>query len=191
MNNGWAISVPTRQQTRSETFAQKAHAYGMPTIQADGNDLFASYKACRDMVAHARAGNGPAFVELTTYRLADHTTVDDASRYRTKEEHEAGVASDPLLRMRRYLTKAGRWDDEKEAEAQARAKRIGKEVVKVATEIEPPDPNGMFEHQYETPPKELIVQRDTRHTNGIGQSPRQERLRQPDLAEVALSAVGI
>ena len=187
LNNGWAISVPTRMQTRSETFAQKAHAYGMPTIQADGNDLFASYKACRDMVAHARAGNGPAFVELTTYRLADHTTVDDSSRYRTKEEHATGVASDPLVRTRRYLTQAGVWDDDKERAAQERAKRIIKEVVKAATEIEPPDPNGMFEHQYATPPRELIVQRDTRRTSGVGQSPRQERLREPDLAEAALS----
>ncbi len=79
-NNGWAISVPTHKQTASETFAQKALGFGMVGVQADGNDLFASLLACREAVDRARAGEGATLIELTTYRLADHTTADDARR---------------------------------------------------------------------------------------------------------------
>jgi len=79
-NNGWAISTTIEQQTASETLAQKAIAYGFPGIQCDGNDLFASYKATKDAIDRARAGNGPSFIEALTYRLGDHTTADDARR---------------------------------------------------------------------------------------------------------------
>ncbi|MEM7807581.1 MAG: thiamine pyrophosphate-dependent dehydrogenase E1 component subunit alpha [Planctomycetota bacterium] len=175
-NNGWAISVPTEKQTRSKTFAQKALAYGMPGFQADGNDLFASFKVCRDAVRHARAGNGPALVELTTYRIADHTTVDDASRYRSKEEHERGVASDPLIRTRRYLETRGQWNDDLEKQEKERATRIVKEVIATAMEIEKPVKSDIFDYAFATTPRELERQRETRRTGSLGQSPRQSTL---------------
>src|SRR5439155_145473 len=103
VNNGWAISVPCCRQTASETFAQKALAYGMPTVQVDGNDIFAVYKVTRDAIDRARSGGGPSFIEALTYRLADHTTADDARRYRPAEEHEAAMRRDPLVRTRAYL----------------------------------------------------------------------------------------
>ena len=59
-------------------FAQKALAFGMPTIQVDGNDVFAVYKAHKQAVERARNGEGPSFIESITYRLGDHTTADDA-----------------------------------------------------------------------------------------------------------------
>ena len=103
MNNGWAISVPCCKQTASQTFAQKALAYGMPTVQVDGNDMFAVYKAHRDAIERARAGGGPSFIEALTYRLGDHTTADDARRYRPPTELEAAMVRDPLVRTRKYL----------------------------------------------------------------------------------------
>lgn len=175
-NNGWAISVPTEKQTRSQTFAQKAFAYGIPAYQADGNDLFASFKVCRDAVRHARAGNGPSLVELTTYRIADHTTVDDSSRYRSKEEHERGLAADPLIRTRLYLEARGKWDEDAETEARERAKRIVKEVVATAMEIEKPTIADAFNHAFAEPTRELIRQRETNRTGSIGQSPKQPKL---------------
>src|SRR4051794_34014460 len=66
VNNGWAISVPSSRQTGSETFAQKALAYGMPTVQVDGNDIFAVYKAHKQAVNRAREGLGPSFIEAIT-----------------------------------------------------------------------------------------------------------------------------
>ena len=186
-NNGWAISVPTEKQSASETFAQKALAYGMPTIQADGNDLFASYKACRDMVAHARAGKGAAFVELTTYRLADHTTADDARRYRTADELEAAHKKEPLARTRLFLEHAGLWDEEKEAAARQRAKKIVREVVEAADKIAKPQVTDIFDHTFAELPPEIIRQRDTRRTSSLGQHPEQPTL-QPKPAQASKPA---
>ena len=76
-NNGWAISLPRELQTRSETIAQKAIAYGMPGFQVDGNDLFAVYQMTREAVDRARSGGGPTLIEAVTYRIGPHTTADD------------------------------------------------------------------------------------------------------------------
>ena len=179
-NNKWAISVPTSKQSASETFAQKALAYGMPTIQVDGNDVFAVYKACRDMVEHARQGEGPGFVEALTYRLADHTTADDASRYRPAEELEQARRQDPLLRVRKYLESRKLWDDARQAEAQERAKKIVREVIHAATSIEKPTPADMFDHCYAELPADLLLQRETMCTATLVQDPQQERLREHD-----------
>jgi pyruvate dehydrogenase E1 component alpha subunit len=176
-NNGWAISVPTEKQTASETFAQKGLAYGMPTFQADGNDLFASYKVCRDAIAGARAGRGPAMVELTTYRIADHTTVDDSARYRDQAEHKRRLAEDPLVRTRRYLEQRHLWNDDLEAAEADRVKRIMKEVVRVAEEAPKVSPAEMFTSAFEQLPPELERQMSTLRTSSLGQAPRQPTLR--------------
>src|SRR4030095_14088094 len=81
-NNQWAISVPRRAQSASETLAQKAIAGGFEGVQVDGNDVIAVRHAMDLALAKARAGGGPTLIEALTYRLADHTTADDATRYR-------------------------------------------------------------------------------------------------------------
>ena len=81
-NNQYAISVPRKSQTHADTIAQKAIAYGFEGIQVDGMDIFAVYKATKDAVEKARAGKGPTLIECHTYRMCDHSTSDDASRYR-------------------------------------------------------------------------------------------------------------
>ena len=184
-NNGWAISVPVSKQSASETFAQKALAYGMPTIQVDGNDILAVYRACRDMVLLAREGKGPGFVEALTYRLADHTTADDASRYRPPQELEQARRRDPMVRLRKYLESQGLWDEKKQAEAQERAKRIVREVIHAATSIEKPTPADMFNHCFAELSPEQITQRETMCTAALVQDPEQERLRARDEEEVA------
>ena len=188
-NNGWAISVPTTKQSASQTFAQKALAYGMPTIQVDGNDVFAVYKACRDMVEHARAGKGPGFVEALTYRLADHTTADDASRYRPAEELERGRRQDPFVRIRKYLEDEGLWDDAKQAEAQERAKKIVREVIHTATSIEKPSPTDMFDHAFAELPPDILVQRNTMCTATLVQDPTRDRLQREPVSELANAAL--
>ncbi|MBZ0170852.1 MAG: thiamine pyrophosphate-dependent dehydrogenase E1 component subunit alpha, partial [Phycisphaerales bacterium] len=102
-NNQCAISVPFEQQMNSRTVAQKALAYDMPTIRVDGNDVFAVYKATKEARERAVAGGGPSFIEGMTYRLGDHTTADDARRYRDAAEVEAWAEKDPLIRTRKYL----------------------------------------------------------------------------------------
>ena len=176
-NNGWAISVPTSKQSASETFAQKALAYGMPTIQVDGNDLFAVVKATRDAADRARAGEGPSFIEALTYRLADHTTADDARRYRAADELEAANKKEPFVRLRLYLASRGLWDDARQAEAEERAKRIVREVVDVAATVEPPTSEDVFNYAFADLPPDLVRQRDTMATATLVQEPKQERLR--------------
>ncbi len=78
-NNQWAISVPLKLQTASETLAQKAIAAGFAGEQVDGNDVIAVHAAMADAIADARAGKGPRLIEALTYRLSDHTTADDAA----------------------------------------------------------------------------------------------------------------
>ena len=84
-NNQWAISVPLRLQTASETLAQKAIAAGFIGEQVDGNDVVAMHAAVKDAIEAARNGQGPRLIEAVTYRLGDHTTADDAARYRSTD----------------------------------------------------------------------------------------------------------
>ncbi|MEQ9125329.1 MAG: thiamine pyrophosphate-dependent enzyme, partial [Alphaproteobacteria bacterium] len=81
-NNAWAISTPRAEQTAAETLAQKAVAAGLPGEQVDGNDIVAVRDAVGQALARARAGDGGTLIEALTYRLGDHTTADDATRYR-------------------------------------------------------------------------------------------------------------
>ena len=81
-NNGWAISVPAEQQTGTKTFAQKAFAYGVKPVRADGNDLLAMIRVTRDAVERARRGEGPTMIEAITHRLSGHSTSDDPKAYR-------------------------------------------------------------------------------------------------------------
>ncbi|MGB0652260.1 MAG: pyruvate dehydrogenase (acetyl-transferring) E1 component subunit alpha [Thermoplasmatota archaeon] len=115
-NNQWAISTPRAKQTRSETIAQKAVAYGIPGIQVDGNDILAVIHATRQAVERARAGDGPTLIEAITFRKMFHTTADDPTKYRTREVEEEWEAKDPIPRLRAYLTKKRLWNKTKEEE---------------------------------------------------------------------------
>jgi pyruvate dehydrogenase E1 component alpha subunit len=149
-NNQWAISVPREKQTAAKTLAQKAVAYGFEGIQVDGNDIFAVYKAASDALKKARDGGGPTLIECLTYRMADHTTADDASRYRTKEEVEAWKTKDPLLRMKLFMEKNGLWTEKYQKDVDEQSKEAVYGAVKIAEAIEPPKPEEMFTYTYET-----------------------------------------
>jgi 2-oxoisovalerate dehydrogenase E1 component alpha subunit len=118
-NNRYAISVEYNKQTGAESVAAKAHAYGMPGYTVDGMDVLAGYYVMREVVERARSGLGPALVEMLVYRYGPHSSADDDSRYRPREEVEAWRRRDPLQRFRRFLGKQGLWDDEAEATLRA------------------------------------------------------------------------
>lgn len=148
-NNQWAISVPREKQTASKTLAQKALAYGFEGIQVDGNDVFAVYKATKEAVDKARRGDGPTFIECFTYRMGDHTTADDAARYRTREELEAWKPKDPILRLKLFMEKNGLWTEEYQSGLEEKSKTVIDEAVKMAESIEPQNPKDMFAYTYE------------------------------------------
>jgi pyruvate dehydrogenase E1 component alpha subunit len=114
-NNQYAISVPVKSQTKSVNLAVKALAFGLPGIKVDGNDFFAMYVAYKEAFDQARAGNGATLIEALTYRKGAHTTSDDPSKYRTKEEEMEWDKTDPLVRMKKYMVIKGIWkvDEEK------------------------------------------------------------------------------
>ncbi|HEY6873672.1 MAG TPA: pyruvate dehydrogenase (acetyl-transferring) E1 component subunit alpha [Geobacteraceae bacterium] len=144
-NNQWAISVPVERQTAAKTLARKAWAYGFEGVQVDGNDVFAVCRATGAALEKARGGGGPTFIECLTYRLADHTTADDASRYRPDAEVEEWRNRDPLLRLRLFMERKGLWSDADENEAWERARGTIDEAVREAESAPPPEPGEMFD----------------------------------------------
>lgn len=114
-NNQWAISVPLSQQTATQTIAQKAIAAGFEGVQVDGNDIVAMRKIIGDAIEKARQGGGPTLIEALTYRLCDHTTADDATRYQPGNEVEEAKLKEPVARFKHYLQQQELWDDSKES----------------------------------------------------------------------------
>lgn len=113
-NNQYGISTPFRMQTASKNIAVKSIAYGIKGIKVDGNDFFAMYAAVKEASDYAREGNGPVLIEALTYRKGAHTTSDDPTKYRTKEEEYKWDKTDPLTRLKKYLESQKLWDDKQE-----------------------------------------------------------------------------
>ncbi|CAN5611986.1 pyruvate dehydrogenase (acetyl-transferring) E1 component subunit alpha [soil metagenome] len=159
INNGWAISVPRSAQTGAETLAQKGIAGGLHCLQVDGNDLVAVLEAMRRATERARKGDGASVIEFMTYRLHDHTTADDARRYRGEKEVKDAWEVEPMLRLRKYLTGAKVWDQKQE---KAWIEECGKRVdVEINAYLEcPVQPvEAMFDYLYGDPPADLLAQR--------------------------------
>ncbi|MEV7827123.1 thiamine pyrophosphate-dependent enzyme [Microbacterium enclense] len=122
-NNQWAISVPVATQSRSPLY-KRGEGYGIPSLQADGNDVLASYAVSKVALDEARAGGGPRAIEAMTYRMGAHTTSDDPTKYRTSDEEKAWARRDPIARMRTYLEGRGasqQFFDDADAEGAALA----------------------------------------------------------------------
>jgi 2-oxoisovalerate dehydrogenase E1 component alpha subunit len=159
INNGWAISVPRSAQTGAETLAQKGIAGGLHCLQVDGNDLIAVLEAMRRASERARSGEGGSVIEFLTYRLHDHTTADDARRYRGEEEVKLGWTREPMLRLRTYLTALKLWDDAQEKSwLEECGKLIDVEInAYLESKVQPVE--AMFDFLYADPPPDLLAQR--------------------------------
>jgi 2-oxoisovalerate dehydrogenase E1 component alpha subunit len=157
-NNAWAISVPRAKQSAAATLAQKAVAAGIKSEQVDGNDVIAVRAATEQALARARQGLGPTLIEAMSYRLCDHTTADDASRYRDDAEVSRHWPAEPLVRLRNYLTSGGHWDAARE---ESLLHECRKAVEQAANEYlaTPPQPlSANFEFAYAAMPAELMEQ---------------------------------
>jgi pyruvate dehydrogenase E1 component alpha subunit len=160
IDNQWAISTRRVDQSGAETLAQKAIAAGFGGEQVDGNDVIAVSLAVGDAVKRARAGEGPHLIECLTYRLADHTTADDASRYREDDEVSEWWQQDPIARLRLYLSEHHGWAKQDEIDLLETCKQ----QVDAATDnylAKPPQPpETIFDHLYAHMPVEIRLQRD-------------------------------
>jgi len=159
INNGWAISVPRNSQTGAKTLAQKGIAGGLHCLQVDGNDLVAVLEGMRRAMERARKGEGGSVIEFMTYRLHDHTTADDARRYRGEDEVKDAWTREPMLRLRKYLTAQKLWDEDQEkAWNEECAKAVDVELnAYLETPVQPVE--AMFDYLYGDPPPELLEQR--------------------------------
>jgi pyruvate dehydrogenase E1 component alpha subunit len=165
-NNQWAISVPIKEQTKAQTLAQKGIAAGLPCWQIDGNDVFAVKDAVEKALDNARQGNGATVIEALSYRMGDHTTADDASRYRSQDELNENAKKDPITRLQAYMKKANMWDDKQEAALIETLTLEVNNAVERFEKIPMPTPESMFDYLYETLPTVLHAQRDTVKSGG-------------------------
>lgn len=158
-NNHYAISTSKIDQTISKNFAMKSIAYGIEGIKVDGNDFFAMYTALNNARKHCAAGKGPVLIEGFTYRKGAHTTSDDPTKYRTKEEEIEWEAKDPVKRLKGYLQSNGLITDEEEEKLLSQYK---KEVDRIFTEAENHPKyslDDVFDHLYVEKPEILNEQK--------------------------------
>lgn len=154
-NNQWAISTPRSVQCAAETIAQKGIGAGVEGIVVDGNDYFALYYAIKKALNKAYVGKGATLIEAVTYRLGDHTTADDANRYRDKQELKSAWENEPLKRMRELLFQMKLWNKAKE---RALLADINADIQLAVSEYlcHPKQaPESMFEYLYEHLPASL------------------------------------
>jgi pyruvate dehydrogenase E1 component alpha subunit len=160
-NNQWAISTPVGGQTASATMAQKALAYGIPALRVDGNDVLACYSAMQDAVAHARAGQGPMFVEALTYRVSAHSSSDDPSRYRDESVTQTWRQErDPLSRFQKFLLASGVLTTEADKAMQEHIDAEVRAIVTTEEAMGPPPLQSLVEDVFAQVPKQLQEQLD-------------------------------
>ncbi|MBK4217687.1 3-methyl-2-oxobutanoate dehydrogenase (2-methylpropanoyl-transferring) subunit alpha [Paracoccus caeni] len=166
VNNQWAISTYTGVAAgKSETYAARALGYGVPALRVDGNDFLAVSAVSRWAIERARKGFGPVAIEWFTYRAAAHSSSDDPSAYRPKDEAQAWPLGDPVDRLKAHLIDRGEWSEERHVQAGA---ELLDEVTQVQKQVEahgtlvnpqPASPTAIFNGVYADMPEHLRRQR--------------------------------
>ncbi len=166
INNQWAISTfQGIAGGERRAFAARGLGLGIPGIRVDGNDLLAVHAVTQWAAQRAREGDGPTLIEHVTYRGGPHSTSDDPSRYRPKDEWQAFPLGDPVKRLKQHLINIGHWSDEQHAALDAEQKEIviaaWKEAISFGTMTDGPrlDVAEMFDDVYVETPPSLIRQR--------------------------------
>lgn len=147
-NNGYAISVPLHKQMAIDRVAERAAAYGMPGVTVDGTDVAAAYAATAEAALRAAQGGGPSLVEFDVERYLPHTSDDDDSTYRAREEVEEGKKRDPLAKLQQRLLEEGALTPERDAELRAAARREVDEATDHAEAAPYPSAADVLDHLY-------------------------------------------
>ena len=147
-NNQYAISVPASKQAAITDLSIRAQGYGFPGVTVDGNDVLAVYKVAKEAVERARNGGGPTFIEAKTYRLVPHTSDDDDSRYRSREEVEHWEKNGPLVRFRTWLEESDVASKSEVEEIEAAAMAEIDAATEYAEAAPTPDPATAMRHVF-------------------------------------------
>jgi pyruvate dehydrogenase E1 component alpha subunit len=158
-NNQWAISLPRSAQSAAPTLAQKAIAAGIEGQQVDGNDVIAMRHVAQQALDKARRGDGPSVIEAISYRLSDHTTADDATRYRDAAAVQQQWMLEPILRLRNYLVSVEAWDKDQEQRLHNECAALVEQAVEAFLATPAPSADAMFDHLYAALPRALWPQR--------------------------------
>jgi len=159
-NNQWAISVPRALQCAADFLSEKAKGAGIQGVTVDGNDIIAMYDCVLSSLDSARKGKGPTLIEAISYRLSDHTTADDASRYRSDDELAQAWKFEPIARLKTYLESEQQWTEQEEQELQEYCRIEVERAVEHYLQLPLQAPETAFDYLYETAPQEINQQRD-------------------------------
>lgn len=147
-NNGWAISVPQKEQMAVGSVAERAAAYGMPGISVDGGDPLAVYEVVRQAVERARRGEGPTLIEARVYRFTAHSSDDDDRSYRPAEELKEQRQHDPNKRFRETLLESGVLSQDTAAAIDQRVRAAIDDATEFAEQAPYPDPADLLQNVY-------------------------------------------
>lgn len=146
-NNGYAMGTSVKRTTNMEDIYKIGLAFDMPSAPVDGMDPVAVHTAMDEAVQRARAGEGPTFLEIRTYRYKGHS-MSDPAKYRTKEELEAYKDRDPLLSTKHAILENKYADDEWFKKVDAEIKQIVEDSVKFAEESPYPSVDELYQDIY-------------------------------------------
>ncbi|MBI2171850.1 MAG: thiamine pyrophosphate-dependent dehydrogenase E1 component subunit alpha [Chloroflexi bacterium] len=147
-NNRYAISVPLHKQMAVEHVADRAPGYGMAGVIVDGTDILATYQATQKAVQRALRGEGPTLLEAKVERYLPHTSDDDDTRYRPREEVQEARKHDPLRLFRELLLGKGILTEALDQRFQQQAKAEVNEATEFAEQAPYPEPDDFYEHVY-------------------------------------------
>ncbi|WP_082547308.1 thiamine pyrophosphate-dependent enzyme [Rhizobium rhizoryzae] len=166
VNNQWAISTYTGvAKGKGRTYAARALGYGIPAIRVDGNDYLAVLAVSEWATQRVRAGHGPVLIEWYTYRVGAHSSSDDPSAYRPRDEGKAWPFGDPIDRLKKHLIHIGEWSEQRHVQAEAEVLstvvEVQKRVEAAGTMIDPkPIPGAtIFKGVYADMPEHIRRQR--------------------------------
>lgn len=163
-NNQWAISEPTKKQSRVN-LSQRAAGFGLPGVRVDGNDVIACQAVTVEALERARSGGGPTLIEAVTYRMGAHTTSDDPTKYRDSADDEFWRSRDPIQRLKIYLRSKNVLTAAVESELDKEAASLTDRMREGVRELPDPKPLSMFDHVYAGPDARIEEQR--RELEGI------------------------
>ncbi|MEO6149571.1 MAG: pyruvate dehydrogenase (acetyl-transferring) E1 component subunit alpha [Mucilaginibacter sp.] len=146
-NNGYAMGTSVARTTIQPDIYKLGLPYGIPSSAVDGMDPVAVHNAMDEAVQRARAGEGPTFLEMRTYRYKGHS-MSDPQKYRTKEELESYKAKDPIEVVKKEILEKGYGDEKWIEEIDAKIKALVEESVKFAEESPWPEASELYTDVY-------------------------------------------
>ena len=157
-NNGYAISTPSEEQFAGDGIASRGIGYGVRTIRVDGNDVLAVYAATQEARKIALEQQCPVLIEAMTYRLAAHSTSDDPTGYRSKDEEQRWRLKDPLLRFKTWVDSKGWLDEEQNLVFIEQTRQEILKELKLAEQVPICAIEQIIEDVYDRPPWHLKAQ---------------------------------